>query len=150
MGATRPGHMDKEDADANLPPLLISLAIAFIVFIVLSSTYNSAIVKPLLKDGSLITHGRFMITFDALETIQKDVAVSVVAVGSSITRASIDGNCIENLSQIDDLEVYNLGLSGAIPYTELMQLTALINSTPDIVSVSYAHLRANETGRNLV
>ena len=125
--------MDKEDADANLPSLLISLAIAFIVFIVLSTTYNSAIVKPLLKDGSLITHGRFMITFDALETIQKDEAVSVVAVGSSITRASIDGNCIEHLSQIDDLEVYNLGLSGAIPYTELMQLTALINSKPDIV-----------------
>lgn len=133
MRPTRPEHMDKEDADANLPSLLISLAIAFIVFIVLSSTYNSVIVKPLLKDGSLITHGRFMITFDALETIQKDEAVSVVAVGSSITRASIDGNCIENLSQIDDLEVYNLGLSGAIPYTELMQLTALINSKPDIV-----------------
>jgi len=74
-----------------------------------------------------------MITFDALETIQEDEAVSVVAVGSSITRASIDGNCMENLSQIDDLEVYNLGLSGAIPYTELMQLTALINSKPDIV-----------------
>ena len=133
MRASRPGHMDREDADANLPSLLISLAIAFIVFIVLSTTYNSAIVKPLLKDGSLITHGRFMITFDALETIQKDESVSVVAVGSSITRASIDGNCIENLSQIDDLEVYNLGLSGAIPYTELMQLTALINSKPDIV-----------------
>lgn len=133
MRASRPGHMDREDADANLPSLLISLAITFIVFIVLSSTYNSVIVKPLLKDGSLITHGRFMITFDALETIQKDEAVSVVAVGSSITRASIDGNCIENLSQIDDLEVYNLGLSGAIPYTELMQLTALINSKPDIV-----------------
>ena len=135
MRATRPEHMDKEDADvnANLPSLLISLAIAFIVFIMLSSTYNSAIVKPLLKDGSLISHGRFMITFDALDTIQEDEAVSVVAVGSSITRASIDGNCIENLSQIDDLEVYNLGLSGAIPYTELMQLTALINSKPDIV-----------------
>ena len=127
--------MGKRDADlnANLPSLLISLAIAFIVFIILSSTHHSVIVKPLLKDGSIISHGRFMITFDALETIQEDEAVSVVAVGSSITRASIDGNCMENLSQIDDLEVYNLGLSGAIPYTELMQLTALINSKPDIV-----------------
>ena len=133
--ATRPEHMGKRDADlnANLPSLLISLAIAFIVFIILSSTHHSVIVKPLLKDGSIISHGRFMITFDALETIQEDEAVSVVAVGSSITRASIDGNCMENLSQIDDLEVYNLGLSGAIPYTELMQLTALINSKPDIV-----------------
>jgi len=129
--ATRPEHMGKRDAD--LPSLLISLAIAFIVFIILSSTHHSVIVKPLLKDGSIISHGRFMITFDALETIQEDEAVSVVAVGSSITRASIDGNCMENLSQIDDLEVYNLGLSGAIPYTELMQLTALINSKPDIV-----------------
>ena len=79
MRATRPEHMDREDGGANLPSLLVSLAIAFIVFIVLSSTYNSVIVKPLLKDGSLITHGRFMITFDALETIQKDDAVSVVA-----------------------------------------------------------------------
>ncbi|MDB0004499.1 hypothetical protein N9E21_01365 [Candidatus Poseidoniaceae archaeon] len=74
-----------------------------------------------------------MITFDALETIQEDKVPSVVAIGSSITRASIDGNCIEDLSSIDDLEVYNLGLSGAIPYTELMQLTALVDSKTDIV-----------------
>ena len=86
-----------------------------------------------MKDGSILNHGRFMITFDALETIQLDDVPSVVAIGSSITRASIDGNCIENLSSIDDLEVYNLGLSGAIPYTELMQLTALVDSKPDIV-----------------
>ena len=127
--------MDKGDSDLNttLHSLLMSLAIAFIVFIILSSTLNSVIVKPLLKDGSIISHGRFMITFDALETIQTDEVPSVVAIGSSITRASIDGNCIENLSSIDDLEVYNLGLSGAIPYTELMQLTALVDSKPDIV-----------------
>ena len=135
MAATRPEYMDKGDSDLDttLHSLLMSLAIAFIVFIILSSTLNSVIVKPLLKDGSIISHGRFMITFDALETIQEDKVPSVVAIGSSITRASIDGNCIEDLSSIDDLEVYNLGLSGAIPYTELMQLTALINSKPDIV-----------------
>lgn len=127
--------MNKEDAEpnTNLHSLLISLAIAFIVFIILSSTLNSVIVKPLLKDGSIISHGRFMITFDALETIQMDEGPSVVAIGSSITRASIDGNCIENMSSIEDLEVYNLGLSGAVPYTELMQLSALIDSKPDIV-----------------
>ena len=135
MTATRPEYMDKGDSDLDttLHSLLMSLAIAFIVFIILSSTLNSVIVKPLLKDGSIISHGRFMITFDALETIQEDEVPSVVAIGSSITRASIDGNCIEDLSSIDDLEVYNLGLSGAIPYTELMQLTALVDSKPDIV-----------------
>ena len=127
--------MDKGGSDLNttLHSLLMSLAIAFIVFIILSSTLNSVIVKPLLKDGNIISHGRFMITVDALETIQTDEVPSVVAIGSSITRASIDGSCIENLSSNDDLEVYNLRLSGAIPYTELMQLTALINSNPDIV-----------------
>lgn len=135
MTATRPEYMDKGDSDLDttLHSLLMSLAIAFIVFIILSSTLNSVIVKPLLKDGSIISHGRFMITFDALETIQEDEVPSVVAIGSSITRASIDGNCIEDLSSIDDLEVYNLGLSGAIPYTELMQLTALVDSKTDIV-----------------
>ena len=127
--------MDEEvtDLNSNSHSLLISLVIAFIVFIMLSSTFNSIIVKPLLKDGSIISHGRFMITFDALETIQMDEGPSVVAIGSSITRASIDGNCIEHMSSIEDLEVYNLGLSGAIPYTELMQLSALIDSKPDIV-----------------
>jgi len=135
LTATRPEYMDKGDSDLDttLHSLLMSLAIAFIVFIILSSTLNSVIVKPLLKDGSIISHGRFMITFDALETIQEDEVPSVVAIGSSITRASIDGNCIEDLSSIDDLEVYNLGLSGAIPYTELMQLTALVDSKTDIV-----------------
>ena len=135
MTAARQNHVKarKTDTEINQFSMLISLLIMFIVFIMLSASFSSLIVKPLMKDGSILNHGRFMITFDALETIQLDDVPSVVAIGSSITRASIDGNCIENLSSIDDLEVYNLGLSGAIPYTELMQLTALVDSNPDIV-----------------
>jgi hypothetical protein len=113
--------------------LSMSISIAFLVFILMSSTFDSFIIKPLLRDGSIIAHGRFMITFDAFDTVGSHEGTKVVAIGSSITRASIDGNCIENYSTIQDLAVYNLGLSGANPYTELMQLTALINSKPDAV-----------------
>jgi len=119
--------------EESVRSLSMSISIAFLVFILMSSTFDSFIIKPLLRDGSIIAHGRFMITFDALDTVGSHEGTNVVAIGSSITRASIDGNCIENYSTIQDLAVYNLGLSGANPYTELMQLTALINSKPDAV-----------------
>jgi hypothetical protein len=126
-------EIDKSLREENVQSLSLSISIVFLVFILMSSTFNSFIIKPLLRDGSIIAHGRYMITFDALDTVEDDEGASVVAIGSSITRASIDGSCIENFSNTQDLEVYNLGLSAANPYTEMMQLTALINSKPDIV-----------------
>lgn len=126
-------EIGKSLREENVQSLSLSISIVFLVFILMSSTFNSFIIKPLLRDGSIIAHGRYMITFDALDTVEDDEGASVVAIGSSITRASIDGSCIENFSNIQDLEVYNLGLSAANPYTEMMQLTALINSKPDIV-----------------
>ena len=121
--------------DASILSLSLSISIVFLVFIIISSTVNSLIIKPLLFDGSIIVHGRYAITFDAMDTIKSDESISIVGIGSSITRASIDGTCIENQSEFLDLEVYNLGLSAANPYTEMMQLTALIEAKPDIVMV---------------
>ena len=121
------------ERNMSIQSFTLSLSIAFLIFILINSSFSSLITKPLLRDASIIVHGRYTITYDALETIGTTDGVNVVAIGSSITRASIDGNCIENYSSIPDLQVYNLGLSAANPYTELMQLTALINSKPDIV-----------------
>ena len=121
--------------DDSILSLSLSISIVFLVFIIISSTVNSFIIKPLLFDGSIIVHGRYAITFDAMDTIDSDESISIVGIGSSITRASIDGTCIENQSEFLDLEIYNLGLSAANPYTEMMQLTALIEAKPDIVMV---------------
>lgn len=121
------------ETEVSALSLSFSLSIIFLVFILMSSALNSIMFKPLLYDGSVIVHGRYMITFDALETVKHDDGKSVVAIGSSITRASIDGSCIENHSLTPEIQVYNLGLSAGNPYTEMMQLTALIEAKPDIV-----------------
>lgn len=117
----------------NQRDLLHSLIIAAIIFLIASNSMNSILIKPLLNDGTLITHGRFSITFDAWDTVSDDEGVISVAIGSSITRASFDGNCIEEVVDLENFEFYNLGLSAANPYTEITQLSSLLKASPDLV-----------------
>tara|TARA_B100001750_G_C15512012_1_gene604320 strand:+ start:160 stop:1296 length:1137 start_codon:yes stop_codon:yes gene_type:complete len=113
--------------------LLQPLVIATIIFLIASSSMNSILVKPLLNDGTLIRHGRFSITFDAWDTVSEEDGFVYVAIGSSITRASFDGNCVEDVVNLADLEFFNLGLSASNPYTTMTQLSSLLNAGPDVV-----------------
>ena len=60
---------------------------------------------------------------------------AVIAIGSSIIQASVDGVCISEMIDSPDTDVFNLGISGAIPYTEILQIPALINANPELVSL---------------
>lgn len=94
-----------------------------------------AIVKPLLLDGSLISNGRFAFVYDAYETIGDDDAPSIVGIGSSILMAGMNGTCMQEESQVENSRFYNMAMSGGKPYSEMLQIPALIDSNPDVVLV---------------
>ena len=115
-------EIDKSLREENVQSLSLSISIVFLIFILMSSTFNSFIIKPLLRDGSLIVHGRYMITFDALDTVEADEGASVVAIGSSITRASIDGSCISSQFNLTRLPSFCCLVTQLFRYSVLFKL----------------------------
>ena len=115
--------------------LLLSCMIAIVTTLMLSSSVGPAVVKPLLFDGSLISNGRFAFVYDAYETVGDDNAPSVVGIGTSILLAAMNGTCMQEKSEIENARFYNMGMPGGKPYTEMIQVPALIEANPDVVIV---------------
>ena len=115
--------------------LLVSCMVAILTVLMLSSTIGPAIVKPMLLDGSLISNGRFAFVYDAYETVGNDKSPSVVGIGSSILMAGMNGTCMQEESEIENARFYNFAMSGGKPYSEMIQIPALIDSNPDVVMV---------------
>ena len=128
--------MYKEDLEPlTFKQLSLSILIGLVTFLVVSSSAGPAIVKPLLLDGSLISDGRFAFVFDAHETIGQDEAISVVGIGSSVTQYAVNGKCMQEESEMENIRFYNLGMSGGKAYSEMIQIPALIDAEPDVVMV---------------
>ena len=115
--------------------LLLSCMIGIVTALILSTSVGPAIVKPLLLDGSLISNGRFAFVYDAYETVGDDEGPSVVGIGSSILLAAMNGTCMQEESKIDNARFYNFAMSGGKPYSEMIQIPALIDANPDVVMV---------------
>jgi hypothetical protein len=115
--------------------LLVSCMVAILTVLMLSSTVGPAIVKPLLLDGSLISNGRFAFVYDAYETVEGNDGPSVVGIGSSILLAGMNGTCMQDESEIENTRFYNMAMSGGKPYSEMIQIPALIDANPDVVMV---------------
>ena len=115
------------------PELLLSCMIAIVTVLMLSSTAGPAIVKPLLLDGSLISNGRFAFVYDAYETVGDDGGPSVIGIGSSIMLAGMNGTCMQEESEFENARFYNMAMSGGKPYSEMIQIPALIDANPDVV-----------------
>ena len=115
--------------------LLLSTMIAIVTVLMLSTSVGPAIVKPLLLDGSLISNGRFAFIYDAYETVGDDEVPSVVGLGSSILMAGMNGTCMQEESGIENARFYNMAMSGGKPYSEMIQIPALIDANPDVVMV---------------
>lgn len=92
-----------------------------------------SVVGDKLITGDMTSNPRYAITFPALDYIEGLDEESVVAIGSSIIRAATNGTCITEKLLRDDASVYNLGISGANPYTETLQIPALIRANPELV-----------------
>ena len=115
------------------PELILSCMVAIVTAIMLSTSAGPAIVKPLLLDGSLISNGRFAFVYDAYETVGDDEMPSVVGIGSSILLAAMNGTCMQEESEIENTRFYNMAMSGGKPYSEMIQIPALIEAKPDVV-----------------
>ena len=127
------GDREKKVFQVGNPELLLSCMIAIVTALMLSTSVGPAIVKPLLLDGSLISNGRFTFVYDAYETVGDDEAPSVVGVGSSIMLAAMNGTCMQEESNVENTRFYNFAMSGGKPYSEMIQIPALIEAKPDVV-----------------
>ena len=74
-------------------------------------------------------------TFPALHSLEDLDNQKVIAIGSSIIQYSVDGKCISQSIDTPNTSVYNLGVSGANPYTEILQIPAIIRVDPEIVMI---------------
>jgi hypothetical protein len=125
------------NAEASKPgqDLILSILVASFVLLYLSTNTVPALIKPALLDGSLISNGRFAMTYDGYETVADDNAVTVVAIGSSILMEAMDGQCMGGKSSAENIRFYNFAMDGSYPYTEMVQIPALIEAEPDVVLI---------------
>ena len=130
-------YPDDCDGDTQIgsSQLLLSCMMAFVTALLLSTSVGPAIVKPLLLDGSLISNGRFAFVYEGYETVGEDGAITVVGIGSSILMAGMNGTCMQEESEIENARFYNFAMSGGKPYSEMIQIPALIDANPDVVMV---------------
>jgi hypothetical protein len=115
--------------------LFLSILVALIVILYLSTNTVPALIKPALLDGSLISNGRFAMTYDGYETVSANGGVAVVGIGSSVLMKAMDGGCMEKESSIEGIRFYNFAMDGSYPYTEMVQVPALIEAKPDVVLI---------------
>ena len=113
--------------------LILSCMIALLTAIMLSTSVGPAIVKPLLLDGSISGGGRYVFVYDAYDTVGEDDVQSVVGIGSSIMLAAMNGTCMQEESNVEKVRFYNLAQSGGNPYSEMIQIPALIEAKPNVV-----------------
>ena len=122
----------EEESTTTLSDLFSSILALSLSFLVCSSLMFSVVSDKLIT-SDMTSNPRYAITFPALDYIEGLDEESVVAIGSSIIRAATNGTCITEKLHRDDASVYNLGISGANPYTETLQIPALIRANPELV-----------------
>ena len=116
----------------QLTASLISLAV---VFLFLSGAVVPQLVNDSLIEGNIIDSGRYAVTQPALDTISNTEGESIVVIGSSILQYATDGACIGAKLNRENAKVYNLAIGGANPYTEMLQIPALVEAKPSTVIV---------------
>lgn len=130
-----PDSERKHETKMDGSELVLSCMVALMTALMLSTSAGPAIVKPMLLDGSLISNGRFAFVYDAYESVGGDDGPSVVGIGSSILMAGMNGTCMQEKSEFENARFYNMAMSGGKPYSEMIQIPALIDSNPDVVMV---------------
>jgi len=104
-----------------------------LVFLFSSSYLFPQIVNDSLIETDAIKSGRYAVTFPALETIEHEESEAIVTIGSSILQYATDGRCITEQLDMPNHNVYNLAISGANPYTEMIQIPKLVEVRPRAV-----------------
>lgn len=115
-------------------PDFVASILAFCLVFLFSSTFLfPQIVNNSIIETDVVKSGRYAVTFPALDTIEHEETEAVVTIGSSILQYATDGQCITEQLDIPKHNVYNLAISGANPYTEMIQIPKLIEAHPRAV-----------------
>ena len=104
-----------------------------LVFLFTSSYIFPQTVNDSLIETDVIKSGRYAVTVPALETIEHEESEAIVTIGSSMLQYATDGRCISEQLNIPKHNVYNLAISGANPYTEMIQIPKLVEAHPRAV-----------------
>ena len=99
---------------ASFSDLCTSLIALTLVFL-LSSSITFSMVSDRLITSPLTSNSRYAVTFPALDYIGDQDEDAVIAIGSSIIQAAVDGVCITEQMNTPNTDVFNLGISGANP-----------------------------------
>jgi hypothetical protein len=126
------GRRDSTEGD-----LFTSISIAAIIFFLLSSSLVAGIADPLMRDSSVLMGSRYTITQDALDTIAKDDAITVIGTGSSQLFKALDGKCVSQNLENDAL-VYNIAQPSSRAYTDMLHIPRIVNSNPEVVLIEIA------------
>ena len=126
--------MQSNDA-SGVSGLLASLGVMGVSFLLLSGFIVPTVVNNGLVEGNFISSGRYAITNPAIATIAEEQSAAVVSIGSSIIQYATDGRCIGEGLNDENTNVYNLAIGGANPYTEMIQIPALVAANPETVIV---------------
>ena len=95
------------------------------LIIVSSSSYtiiDSEVIEPQLNNGNAYELGRYTFTSEAFNFIENRENKSVIALGSSKMREAFNGIDLEQNSQINGLEFFNLAYAGERPYYRMLEI----------------------------
>ena len=115
--------------------LAASIFALFCTMMFLQTSFIPNIVSDSLASTDTIRSVSYSKTFPALNTLEDLDGQKVIAIGSSIIQYSVDGKCISNTIDTPNTSVFNLGVAGANPYTEILQIPAIIRADPEIVMI---------------
>ena len=120
-------------SNTSLASLMASIGALFVTYLVCSSLIVPDLVNKSLVEGNSLSSGRYGVTFPAIESIGELESDAIVTIGSSILQYATDGACISEKLTTENTRVYNLAISGANPYTEMVQILALTDMKPRMV-----------------
>jgi len=115
--------------------LATSLFSVICTMIFLHTSLIPGLVIDSLVSSDLVRSTSYSKTFPALHSLEDYENGKVIAIGSSIIQYSVDGKCISETMETDDFSVFNLGVSGGNPYTEILQIPAIIETNPELVII---------------
>jgi len=118
----------------SLRDLFGSLGVVFITCLLVFPIIQDNIIKPRLYDGTINDFGRYSFTFDAYEYISEESDNAVIGIGSSKMREIFDGRLISNLTDYEG-DYYNLGYAKDLPYVRMIELQAMITTSPKLMII---------------
>lgn len=130
-------HVKTELNSPKKTNLFASLMVSIVVFFFLSNSVLSLVNDSLMRDGSMLTGTRYTITKDALISIGEDNTNSVIGTGSSQMFKGLDGGCVGEVL-FNEANVYNIAQPSSRPYTDMLHIPRIVDSSPEIVLIEIA------------